>query len=82
MRELAFQEIMDYNAFMDLAEIPTILPVFCYSATDSYRLAYMYDTRSVTVNNQYSILENDSNPFPRPPYILDITFGITITIFL
>ena len=72
---IAFQEIMDYNAFMDLAaEIP-YYSACVYSATDSYRLAYMYDTRSVTVNNQYSILENDSNPFPRPPYILDITWN-------
>ena len=72
---IAFQEIMDYNAFIDLAaEIP-YYSACVYSATDSYRLAYMYDTRSVTVNNQYSILENDSNPFPRPPYILDITWN-------
>ncbi len=72
---IAFQEIMDYNAFMDLAaEIP-YYSACVYSATDSYRLAYMYDTRSVTVNNQYTILENDSNPFPRPPYILDITWN-------
>ena len=72
---IAFQEIMDYNAFMDLAEDIPYYTACVYSATDTYRLAYLYDTRSVTVNNQYTIFENDSNPFPRPPYILDITWN-------
>jgi len=47
---IAFQEIMDYNAFMDMAaEIPNYAACV-YTATDTYRLAYLYDTRTVTVN--------------------------------
>ena len=70
---IAFQEIMDYTTFIDMASDIQIITCI-YSATDTYRLAYLYDTRTVTVNNQYTIYENDSNPFPRPPYILDITW--------
>jgi endonuclease/exonuclease/phosphatase family metal-dependent hydrolase len=71
---IAFQEIMDYTTFIDMASDIPNYNACIYSATDTYRLAYLYDTRTVTVNNQYTIYENDSNPFPRPPYILDITW--------
>lgn len=72
---IAFQEIMDYNAFMDLASQIPNYDACVYTATDTYRLAYLYDTRTITVNNQYTIYNNDSNPFPRPPYILDISWN-------
>jgi hypothetical protein len=65
---------MDYTTFIDMASDIPNYNACIYSATDTYRLAYLYDTRTVTVNNQYTIYENDSNPFPRPPYILDITW--------
>lgn len=71
---IAFQEIMDYTTFIDMASDIPNYNACIYSATDTYRFAYLYDTRTVTVNNQYTIYENDSNPFPRPPYILDITW--------
>jgi endonuclease/exonuclease/phosphatase family metal-dependent hydrolase len=68
---IAFQEIMDYNAFMDMAsDIPHYLPLV-YEATPDYRLGYLYDSRTVNMVNQYTIFNNDSNPFPRPPYVLD-----------
>ncbi|MBP9036296.1 MAG: hypothetical protein KBG38_00665, partial [Candidatus Cloacimonas sp.] len=63
---IAFQEIMDYTTFIDMASDIPNYNACIYSATDTYRLAYLYDTRTVTVNNQYTIYENDSNPFPRP----------------
>jgi len=72
---IAFQEIMDYNAFMDMADDIPNYAACVYTATDTYRLAYLYDTRTVTVNEQYTIYENDSNPFPRPPYLLNITWN-------
>ncbi|MDY0151099.1 MAG: endonuclease/exonuclease/phosphatase family protein [Candidatus Cloacimonas sp.] len=72
---IAFQEIMDMDAFNDLAASIPYYNAFVYAATSDYRLAYLYDTRTVTVNDQYTIYNNDSNPFPRPPYVLDITWN-------
>lgn len=69
---IAFQEIMDYTVFMQLAEDIPYYDAFVYEATSDYRLAYLYDTRSVSVLDQYTIYNNDSNPFPRPPYVLEI----------
>ncbi|MDD3563620.1 MAG: endonuclease/exonuclease/phosphatase family protein [Candidatus Cloacimonetes bacterium] len=72
---IAFQEIMDYTQFQALAERIPYYQAWIYNATSSYRLAYLYDTRTVTVNDEYTILNGQSNPFPRPPYVLDITFA-------
>lgn len=74
---IAFQEIMDMAAFTDLAGSIPYYNAYVYTATSDYRLAYLYDTRTVTVNDQYTIYNNDSNPFPRPPYVLDITWNNT-----
>jgi endonuclease/exonuclease/phosphatase family metal-dependent hydrolase len=71
---IAFQEIMDYTQFQALADLIPDYQAYIYNATSSYRLAYLYDTRTVTVNAEYTIFNGDSNPFPRPPYILDISF--------
>ncbi len=71
---IAFQEIMDYNAFLQLAEAIPYYDAYIYDATSEYRLAFLYDSRTVTVNDQYTIYNNDSNPFPRPPYVLDISW--------
>ncbi len=72
---IAFQEIMDYTAFMSMvAQIPNYAALV-YDATADYRLAYVYDTRTITVNNQYTIYNGDSNPFPRPPYVLDFNWN-------
>jgi len=72
---IAFQEIMDYTAFMNMvAQIPNY-NAYVYEATSEYRLAYIYDTRTITVNDQYTIYNNDSNPFPRPPYVLDFNWN-------
>lgn len=72
---IAFQEIMDYAQFQALAEMMPHYQAWVYNATSSYRLAYIYDTRTVTVNAEYTIFNGESNPFPRPPYVLDITFA-------
>lgn len=73
---IAFQEIMDYQAFYAMAATIPYYNAYVYAASEgtTYRLAYLYDTRTVTVNSQYTIYNNDSNPFPRPPYVLDITW--------
>ena len=71
----AFQEIMDYAQFQALAEMMPHYQAWVYNATSSYRLAYICDTRTVTVNDEYTIFNGESNPFPRPPYVLDITFA-------
>lgn len=72
---IAFQEIMDYAQFQALAERMPHYQAWVYNATSAWRLAYLYDTRTVTVNDQYTIFNGESNPFPRPPYVLDITFA-------
>ena len=72
---IAFQEVMDYTQFQALAEMLPHYQARIYTATSSYRLAYLYDTRTITVNDEYTIYNGDSNPFPRPPYVLDITFA-------
>ncbi|PKN71124.1 MAG: hypothetical protein CVU50_10525 [Candidatus Cloacimonetes bacterium HGW-Cloacimonetes-3] len=73
---IAFQEIMDYQAFYALAATIPYYNAYVYSASEgtTYRLAYLYDTRTVTVNGQYTIYNGESTPFPRPPYVLDITW--------
>lgn len=70
---IAFQEIMDYYAFMELA---AAIPYFdaYVSSDDSYRLAYLYDNRTVQVNDEYTIYNNQSSPFPRAPYVLDLNY--------
>jgi len=72
---IAFQEIMDYAQFQALAERIPYYEGYVYNATSSWRLAYLYDSRTVTVNDEYTIYNGMSNPFPRPPYVLDITFA-------
>lgn len=71
---IAFQEIMDYSAFLSLANLIPHYEACVYNATSTYRLAYLYDARTVQVNADYTIFNEDSNPFPRPPYVLDITW--------
>jgi len=71
---LAFQEINDQASFLELARMIPHYSAYISSATSSYRLAYLYDSRTVTVNDQYTIFDGDSNPFPRPPYVLDINW--------
>ncbi len=71
----AFQEIMDYAQFQALAEMMPHYQAYVYNATSAWRLAYLYDTRTVTVRDEYTIFTGESNPFPRPPYVLEITFA-------
>jgi endonuclease/exonuclease/phosphatase family metal-dependent hydrolase len=71
---IAFQEIMDPQAFYNLdAQIPNY-SAYVYSATDTYRLAFLYDTRTITVNDVYTIYETETNPFPRAPYVFDCNY--------
>jgi endonuclease/exonuclease/phosphatase family metal-dependent hydrolase len=72
---IAFQEIMDASSLYDLANQLPYYNAYVYSATTSYRLAYLYDTRTVTVNAEYTIFNGQTNPFPRAPYVLDISFS-------
>lgn len=72
---IAFQEIMDANQFYAMA---TLLPEYravVYTATSSYRLAYLYKASTVTLNSDFTIFNGESNPFPRPPYIMNMTFA-------
>ncbi len=71
---IAFQEIMDYGSFLQLANLIPHYNGFIYSATNTYRLAYLYDTRTVQVNQEYTIFNGETNPFPRAPYVLEITY--------
>lgn len=71
---IAFQEIMDYTAFFELANLIPNYSAYVYDATSTYRLAYLYDTRVIQVNNAYTIFEGQTNPFPRAPYVLDVSF--------
>ena len=71
---LAFQEINDQASFLELARMIPHYSAYVSSATSSYRLAYLYDTRTVSVTDNYTIFNNDSNPFPRPPYVLDLNW--------
>jgi endonuclease/exonuclease/phosphatase family metal-dependent hydrolase len=71
---IAFQEIMDYTAFNELASLIPNYSAHIYTATNTYRLAFLYDTRVIQVNDAYTIFEGDTNPFPRAPYILDFDF--------
>lgn len=66
---IALQEINDFSALNTLDGMLTNYDVLIYTATSSYRLAYLYDKRSVQVLDEYTIFNEDSNPFPRPPYI-------------
>jgi len=72
---IAFQEIMDYAQFQALANMIPYYDAYVYNATSSYRLAYLVDNRSITVKDAYTIYDGSSNPFPRPPYILQLGFA-------
>ena len=70
----AFQEIDNPSSFLTFAaSIPNYAGIVSSASSDT-RLAYLYDTRTVVVNSQYPILTGNSNPFPRPPYVLDFTW--------
>ncbi len=71
---IAFQEIMDATAFANLAHSLTGYDAFIYTDTAEYRLAYLVNRSRVNVYEDYTIYENDSNPFPRAPYILKINW--------
>jgi len=71
---IAFQEIMDVSAFYSLADLVPNYSAYVYNATNSYRLAYLYDTRVVQVNDAYTIFNGQTLPFPRAPYVLDCNY--------
>ncbi len=71
---IACQEIMDQNAFYQLASAIPHYEALVSNATSSYRLAYLYNTETVQVNEVYPIYVGESNPFPRPPYVLDFNY--------
>ncbi|MCB5259778.1 MAG: endonuclease/exonuclease/phosphatase family protein [Candidatus Cloacimonetes bacterium] len=74
---IAFQEINDASAFFTMANQLNDYQPLVYNATSSYRLAYLYKNSVVRVNDEYTVFNDDSNPFPRPPYVLDIVFEDT-----
>lgn len=71
---IALQEIMDYNSFHELVGMIPHYEGFVYNATNSYRLAYLYDTRTVEVQNVYTIYTGQTHPFPRAPYVMECSF--------
>ncbi len=71
---IAFQEIMNYNSFMEMASMLPNYSAYVYNATSDYRLGFLYDNRTITVKNNYTIYNGQSTPFPRPPYVLEITW--------
>ena len=72
---IACQEIMSYGDFIELAEMIPHFEARVSNVSNSYLLAYLYDTRTVQVNSDYAIFLNDSNPFPRPPHVMDLNFN-------
>ena len=66
---IALQEINDFSALNTLAGMLPNYNVLIYTATSSYRLAYLYDIRSVEVLDEYTVFNGETNPFPRPPYV-------------
>ncbi|HPQ30887.1 MAG TPA: endonuclease/exonuclease/phosphatase family protein [Candidatus Syntrophosphaera thermopropionivorans] len=71
---IACQEVMDQNAFYQLASAIPQYEALVSNATSSYRLAYLYNKETVQVNEVYPIFIGESNPFPRPPYVLDFNY--------
>ncbi len=71
---IAMQEINSHADMLTLASMIPHYDTYIYDATSSYRLAYLYDTRSVTVHDAYTIYMGQTNPFPRPPYILHLSW--------
>lgn len=71
---IAFQEINDKDSFLELARRIPHYSAYVYNATSSWRLAYLYDERTVDVKNCYTIYNGETNPFPRPPYVLELSW--------
>ena len=72
---IAFQEINDTTLFKQMVNG---LPAYAgFARLYEYAgLAFMYKTTTVEINNVYEIFtaSNYSNPFPRPPFVLDFNF--------
>ena len=45
------------------------------SAAYNVNLAYLYNTETVTVDRVYEVYTGDSYAFPRPPFIMELTWG-------
>jgi len=44
-------------------------------------VAYIYNTSSITIQNHYEIYENNSNAFPRAPFVIECTWnGISVVV--
>jgi len=72
---IAVQEIMDATAFSTLAASIPNYQAIIYNATSDYRLAFLYDTRTITPIEDYTIYNGESNPFPRPPYVFNFRWA-------
>lgn len=71
---IALQEINSHADMLLLAEMLPHYDTYIYDATSSWRLAYLYDNRSVEILDVYTIYQGQSNPFPRPPYVMHLNF--------
>lgn len=71
---IAFQEINNYAPMEALDLMLPDYAAYIYDATSSYRLAYIYDQRSVSVTSVYTIFNDESNPFPRPPFVMQLSW--------
>ncbi len=72
---IAIQEIDEPEQFEYLLSLLQGYDGF-YQDGEYARLGFIYNTQSVTVNEQYEIFDNGSygNPFPRPPMVMELTF--------
>ncbi len=71
---IALQEINSHADMLTLASLIPNYDTYIYEATSSYRLAYIYDTRSVIVHDVYTIFMGQPTPFPRPPYVMHLSW--------
>ncbi len=71
---IALQEINNHSAMIELADMIPHYNTYISDGTTSWRLAYLYDTRSVSVLDTYTIFNGQTNPFPRPPYVMKLNW--------
>lgn len=72
---IAIQEIDEPEQFENLLSLLQGYDGF-YQDGEYARLGFIYNIQSVTVNEQYEIFDGGaySNPFPRPPMVMELTF--------
>jgi len=72
---IAFQEIMETAPFFTMVQQMPGYQGIVYDSSGGWKLAYLYKSSTVSVNADYTIFNGESNPFPRPPYVMDMNFA-------